>query len=601
MSEAPPARAVATAGHVDHGKSSLVRALTGQDPDRFAEERRRGLTIDLGFAHTVLPSGREVGFVDVPGHVRFIGNMLAGVGAVDVAVLVVAATDGWMPQSEEHLRILGLVGARHGMVAVTKAGLVDTDTLELALLEVEERLAGTALEGAPVVTCDSRSGEGIADVRTTLDAVLASAPPPRADGRVRLWADRVFAAPGAGTIVTGTLTGGALAAGDVVAVEPAGLTGRVRGVETHRRRRDRGWPGSRVAVNLAGVDHRALRRGHALVTPGAWLLTSTVDVRLTGVDVDALPRRGTVHLHVGSGSHRVRLRVLPHDADLAAPAFARIHLPVPLPLAPGDRMVVRDAGRQVTLGGAEVLDVAPTARAAEAARNLGRSPGERLLASHGWIAAEELERLGGRARPDMEALLAGAGAVRVGTHFVDPDVVDRLLDSARAAVAEHRRAHPHEPGLPLPELATAHGITVEAMRTALARASDLTVAGGVVAPASPRASASETPAGRDLLAALEASPFNPPDPDDIGLAKALAREGVAVEVGGTFFSAGAVDTARSLVRHALRERGSLTVAEARDLFGTTRKYTLPLLARLDAEGVTRRHGDERRAGPAAGT
>lgn len=592
MSEAPPARAVATAGHVDHGKSSLVRALTGQDPDRFAEERRRGLTIDLGFAHTVLPSGREVGFVDVPGHVRFIGNMLAGVGAVDVAVLVVAATDGWMPQSEEHLRILDLVGARHGMVAVTKAGLVDTDTLELALLEVEEHLAGTALHGVPVVACDSRSGEGIADVRSALDAVLATAPPPRADGRVRLWVDRVFAAPGAGTVVTGTLTGGALRSGDTVAVEPAGLAGRVRGVETHRRRRDRGVPGSRVAVNLAGIDHRALHRGHALVTPGAWQLTSTVD---------ALPRRGTVHLHVGSGSHRVRLRVLSGDADLAAPAFARIHLPVPLPLAPGDRMVLRDAGRQVTLGGAEVLDVAPTARAAEAARDLGRSLGERLLASRGWLAADQLERLGGRPRPDMEALLAAAGAVRVGAHFVAPGVVDGLLASVRAAVAEHRRAHPHEPGLPLSGLATAHGIAVDALRTALARADDLTVAGGVVAPASPRAPASETPAGRDLLAALESSPFNPPDPADIGLAKALAREGVAVEVGGTFFSAGAVDAARSLVRNALRERGSLTVAQARDLFGTTRKYTLPLLARLDAEGVTRRHGDERRAGPAAGT
>jgi len=600
-------RAVATAGHVDHGKSSLVLALTGQDPDRFAEEKRRGLTIDLGFAHTVLPSGREIGFVDVPGHVRFIGNMLAGVGAVDAAVLVVAATDGWMPQSEEHLRILDLVGARYGMVAVTKAGLVDRDTLDLAVLEAEEHVAGTVLEGAPVVPCDSVSGLGIGDVRATLDAVLTSAPPPPADGRVRLWIDRVFAAAGAGTVVTGTLTGGTLTAGDAVTLEPAGIGARVRGVETHRRPRDRGRPGSRVAVSLAGVDHRAIHRGDAVVTPGAWELTDVVDVRLLGVAPGALPRRGTVHLHVGSGGHRARLRVLPAapaapggtgaTGAAGAPVFARIHLAAPLPLAPGDRMVVRDAGRQATIGGAEVLDVAPAVRAASAAALLSKPLGERLIASHGWIAADRAARLGGRPPAEMEPVLLGAGAVRIGPHFVDPVALERLRRAARTAVAGHHRSHPHEPGLPVAELAAAERIAPEALRLALLGADGLVVAGGAVALATHRPAAAASPAGRELLASLESSPFSPPPPADIALAKALAREGAAVEANGTFFAAAAVDTARSLVREALRERGRLTVAEARDLLGTTRKYALPLLARLDSEGVTRRHGDERRAGP----
>lgn len=603
MSRGAPPRVVATAGHVDHGKSSLVLALTGRDPDRTAEEKRRGLTIDLGFAHTVLPSGREVGFVDVPGHFRFVGNMLAGVGAVDVVVLVVAATDGWMPQSEEHLRIVDLVGARHGMVAVTKAGLVDRDTRELAMLDVADRLAGTGLEGAPVVACDSVSGLGLEAVRATLDSVLSSAPPPGSDGRVRLWIDRVFTAAGAGTVVTGTLTGGELAPGDTVSVEPLGVPARVRALETHNRRRDRGVPGSRVAVGLAGIDHRRVRRGDALTGPGSWELTATVDVVLLGVEPDALPRRGPVHVHVGSGEHPSRVRLLAGGAGPApggSPTFARVHLPGPLPLAPGDRMVLRDPGRRTTLGGAEVLDVAPRRRAAEAAALLGAPIGERLLSSHRWLPADRVARLGGRRDGEMEGVLEEAGGVRVGAWFVARTELSRLRGSVRDELAAHHRDHPHEAGIPLTALASARGVDVEALRGALDSAEDVAVAGGVASLASARRSASTGPAGRALLDRLESSPFSPPPPDDIGLAKALVREGAAIEAGGVFFATGALDAARALVIEALRRDGTLTVAGARDLLGTTRKYALPILARLDAEGVTRRHGDERRPGPGAG-
>ena len=221
-------RVVATAGHVDHGKSTLVRALTGTDPDRFPEEKERGLTIDLGFAFCELPSGRLVGFVDVPGHVRFVKNMLAGVGAVDVALLVIAANEGWMPQTEEHVQILGLLDVRHGLVALTKADLADADTLELSRLAAQERLQW------PVVVVDSRSGRGLDDLRATLDDVLRTAPAARDAGRPRLWVDRVFAAKGAGTVVTGTLTGGALARDAEVAIEPGGRRARIRRIESRK-------------------------------------------------------------------------------------------------------------------------------------------------------------------------------------------------------------------------------------------------------------------------------------------------------------------------------------------------------------------------------
>jgi small GTP-binding protein len=295
-------RTVATAGHVDHGKSTLVLALTGTDPDRLAEEKTRGLTIDLGFAFTTLASGTEVGFVDVPGHVRFIKNMLAGVGAVDVALFVVAASEGWMPQSEEHLQILALLGIHHGMVALTKADLVDPETLVVAQLEVEERLAASPLAGAPVVVCDSRSGRGVADVRSTLDSVLGAAPAPRDRQRPRLWIDRVFAAKGAGTVVTGTLTGGALGIDEVL--RAGGHEVRVRGIETGGRRVGSAEPGARVALNLAGVEYRQLRRGDAVVRPGQWANPSVVDVAVTALAGEPFAGRHRLHAAVGSRTAR---------------------------------------------------------------------------------------------------------------------------------------------------------------------------------------------------------------------------------------------------------------------------------------------------------
>ena len=343
-------RVIATAGHVDHGKSSLVLALTGTDPDRFPEEKARGLTIDLGFAFTTLGDGADggtgtdgevVGFVDVPGHIRFIKNMLAGVGAVEVAVLVVAANEGWMPQTDEHARILELLGVEHGLVVLSKADLVDDETLELAQLELGERLGERPLGRWPVVSADALSGRGIDTVRATLARVLAAAPVAADRGRPRLWVDRSFAARGAGTVVTGTLGGGSLTVDADVVIAPGGHHARVRGIESHHERLESVAPGTRVAVNLAGIEHASVQRGDAVVLAGQWAEAAVFDAALQMVPGEAPLRRGVLQCHVGSGVHPVRVR------PLDDPRFVRLRLTdTRLPLAPGDRLVLRSSARR---------------------------------------------------------------------------------------------------------------------------------------------------------------------------------------------------------------------------------------------------------------
>jgi selenocysteine-specific elongation factor len=566
---------VATAGHVDHGKSTLVLALTGIDPDRFEEEKRRGLTIDLGFAWTTLPSGRGVAFVDVPGHVRFLKNMLAGVGAVDACLFVVAATEGWKPQSEEHLRILELLGVTDGVLAITKIGSVDPDGRELARLDVIEHMAGSPLAQAHVVMVDAPAGVGVDDLRLALDRLLAHTPTARDLGRPRLWVDRSFAAPGAGTVVTGTLAGGRLAEGDELHLLPAGRRVRVRGLQSHQQpQRDIG-PGHRVAVNLAGVDHQEVRRGDALVRRDQWHETRTVDASLSVLDsVDhRVTRRGAYLGYIGSGEYPVRLTVLgPGAIEPGGRGLVRLQWPVALPLVPGDRFVLRETGRGETVGGGEVLDVAPVLPAARARPD--RSI-ERVVAERGWVDAAELERLTGlRRTPDA------------GRWVVDPGAL-------REAEAElHRRVSLSGPlGLDLAALD-------ERSRAVLDRLGDVTVTGGRAV----LATAADPLADHPYLAALAASPFAPPSPAEAGVsaaeARQLVRRGSVVEQDGIFFAPAAVEELAVIVAGLLATRPEgVTVAEVRDAVGTSRKYVVPLLNRLDATGVTRRRGDVRVAGP----
>jgi selenocysteine-specific elongation factor len=570
-------RVVATAGHVDHGKSSLVLALTGTDPDRFPEEKERGLTIDLGFAFCTLPSGQVVGFVDVPGHVRFVKNMLAGAGAVDVALLVVAANEGWMPQTEEHMQILDLLDVRHGMVALTKAALVDDETRELAQLEVAERT------GWPVVVVDSVLARGLDDARATLDAVLQNAPPPRDVGRPRLWVDRVFAAKGAGTVVTGTLTGGALARDEEVALEPGDRRARIRRIESHHEQLDRVTPGSRVALNLANVDHTHLERGLAVVTPGQWAVVDTVDVRLRVLPGRSLPRRATVHAHAGSGEQLARLRVLDDEGK-----FGRLILTTPLPLAPGDRLVLRSPGAQTTVAGAEVLDVAPARRTLDAAERLRLPLGARVLAARPWCTRAEMARLAG----DEHA--ADGYAAAAGSWLVAPETLARVRARAGEMVEVGRAM--------LSTVAAACGIDAARLRAALAGDPALVIERDIVRDAR-QAGVLEDPAARKLLDALAASPHAPPAPADVGaslsLVRALVREGAIVELDGIVFATSALDDARERIGRLVVQRESISIADVRDLLRTSRKYILPIVNRMDAEGVTRRRGDLRIPGPRA--
>ena len=563
---------VATAGHVDHGKSTLVWALTGTDPDRWAEEKARGLTIDLGFAVAVLPSGRDVGFVDVPGHVRFLKNMLAGVGAVDACLFVVAATEGWKPQSEEHLRILDVLGVGAGVVVLTMVDRVDDDVAALRALEVAERTAGTFLADAEVVAVDSVGGRGVDALRDALDRLLAGVPPSVDRGRPRLWVDRSFAVRGAGTVVTGTLTGGALAVGDEVAVLPAGRAARVRGMQSHGLDVARAAPGRRLALNLVGVGHGEVGRGDAVVRAAQWAPSRTVDCSLTvlaGVGHD-VSRRGAYLAYVGSGEHAVAVRVLGGAAWIGpgATGFVRLHLPVALPLVPGDRYVLRESGRDETVGGGEVLDVAPVLPAAHARPSRSAA---RVVAERGWVEVDVLERLTGE---PYDGVTVGRWAVSAEAHAEAVADVQAAVDAAGPA------------GLDLARLDERHRAVAEGT-------AGLVVADGHVTAAD---SGDARWAAHPYLVALQASPLAPPPPDGADRAelRALVRRGLIVECDGVFFAASAVLQATDLVTRSLhRSPEGLTVSELRKTLGTSRKFALPLLAHLDRVGVTVRRRDLR--------
>jgi selenocysteine-specific elongation factor len=499
--------------------------------------------------------------------------MLAGVGAVDACLFVVAATEGWKPQSEEHLRILQLLGVRHGMVALTKVGLVDDDWRELTRMELEDQVAGTFLEGAPVVEVDVPTGVGVDDLRVALDRLLATTPASVDRSRPRLWVDRVFAAKGSGTVVTGTLAGGGLAVEDELVVLPTMAKVRVRGLQSLQRQREHVGPGSRVAVNISGVSHDELSRGHALVKPGQWRPTRTFDASLQvleGLD-HPVSRRGAYQVYLGSGEHSVRLRVLGEEAIAPGKVGAvRLHLPVPVPLLPGDRFIVRESGRDETVGGGEVLDVAPVLAASKARPS--RSV-DRVVAERKWVAADDLERMTGERREP-----------NVGRWVVAPAALEAALAELRAAIEGAGPLGVDRAGL------------TDRQRAVLPLLDGVVVEGGRIRPAA----AVDPLADHPFVAALEASPWAPPEPSGVNRAELaeLVRRGLVVEREGVYFGPAAVEAAAVRVAELLAENPEgITVAQARDGLGTTRKHALPLLAHFDATGVTRRRGDFRIGGP----
>jgi selenocysteine-specific elongation factor len=572
---------VATAGHVDHGKSTLVRTLTGMEPDRWAEERRRGLTIDLGFAWTTLASGDVIAFVDVPGHERFVPNMLAGVGPVPAALFVVAADEGWMPQSAEHLAALDALGVSHGLFVVTRSDLADPRP---AMASARAQLASTSLAGVEAVAVSAATGGGMDGLRLALDRMTAGLPGPDHSAAVRLWVDRVFSIRGAGTVVTGTLGAGVLGVGDDL--ELGGRTVRVRGLQALGAPSPRVEAVARVAVNLRGVDRDAIHRGDALLAPGRYASTSLVDVRVHGFPVSDLP--STMMLHIGSAA--VTAYVRPFGADTA-----RLRLSRPLPLRIGDRALLRDPGRHQVAGGLTVLDVAPPALRQRGAAGVrvyqlstmdGRPTEAGELRRRGLVRRADLQRMG--------VLVSGRPVT--GDWLADPSHWRVLREKLRAEVERYAGQHPLEPAAPVEALRRALGLPDRALVDALVEPPLVARNGRVglgeqnLLPA-PVARAVEL-VRTDLLG----RPFAAPEARrlaEIGLGQ---REvAAAVRAGALLRLADQVVLLPEAVEQAVKILANLpqpfTASAARQALGTTRRVAVPLLELLDRQGATRRLPD----------
>ena len=621
---APAAFVIGTAGHIDHGKSTLVKALTAIDPDRLEEEKRRGMTIDLGFAYMDLPSGRHLGIIDVPGHQRFLKNMLAGVHGIDAVLFVVAADEGPMPQTHEHLAILELLGVAHGVVALTKADLVDADWLRLVSEEVRTVIKKSALHDAPIVPVSAVTGIGLDQLKSSLDAELASATQRPDTGRPRLAVDRAFAMSGFGTVVTGTLVGGSLKVGDELALYPAGRSLRVRGLQQHNLTVDLARPGSRTAVNLAGAERKDVVRGNVLAPPRQLSPTRRLDVRLSVLaSSHPIRHRSRLLLYVGTAEVPVELALLEDDAlRPGSGGWAQIFSETPVVALPGDRFILRRPAPVETVGGGVILDVNPRRHRrkdpAVIAELEGRQRGDPAaalaveLGRHrtGASVAELVRRLGMDAdlveRLGRELTAVGT-ALRLDSTLFSRDAWDQLADRARSALEVYHRANPLRAGMPREELRSRVGLPASLFAQALARmAVDgliVELAGELALPAHQASLAPDQQLAVDgLMRELEAAPFSPPPLPDLtgryqltpALLQYLVVSGRIVRVNeDTIFAAGPYREAVARLTTHLQREGKVTVAQARDLLGSSRRYVLPLLEWLDAQKVTRRVGDDR--------
>ena len=576
---------VATAGHVDHGKSSLVKVLTGMEPDRWEEEQRRGLTIDLGFVWTTLESGADVAFVDVPGHEKFLGNMLAGVGPAPVVLFVVAADEGWQAQSADHRDALRALGIRHGIVALTRADRADQHRRAEVTAQVRAELAGTALADAPLVTVSAKSGEGVDKLRASLDAVLAGLPAPDSTARVRLWVDRAFSVKGAGTVVTGTLAAGTIAVGDELTIGDRKAV--VRGLQSENTSADSVGPVSRVAVNLRGVDADEIHRGDALCSPGQWVELDTVDVRRTfGTELAQLPQNLVVH----TGTVGVGARLRPLGGD-----FARLTLEEALPLTLLDRFVVRSPGGRHVVAGVEVVDVHPVelTRRGDAKRRAEQLAGVSPLEPSDWLARCGYDRLENLVRDGFRVQQRPAGIIEFREWWITASQVATWKKQLLRAVAEHAAANPLAPGLPRAAAMDALGLSEPALLGLAVAAAKVDSVDGVLRL--PGHAADLGPAEKgvaELEKRLRSRPFAAPEAHELKELGLGPKELAAAERAGRLLRlAGGVVLLPTAPRVAQDVVSALeqpfTLSAARQALGTTRRVAVPLLEHLDALGVTR--------------
>ncbi|WP_144791950.1 selenocysteine-specific translation elongation factor [Corynebacterium singulare] len=576
---------VATAGHVDHGKSSLVKALTGMEPDRWEEEQRRGLTIDLGFVWTKLDSGADVAFVDVPGHEKFLGNMLAGVGPAPVVLFVVAADEGWQAQSTDHRDAVRALGVHHGVVALTRADRADDARRAAVAAQVRAELAGTALVDAPLVTVSATTGEGVDTLRRELDAVLAEMPAPDGTARVRLWVDRAFSVKGAGTVVTGTLAAGTIAVGDELVLGEKKVT--VRGLQSENASVSSVGPVSRVAVNLRGVDADEVHRGDALLSPQAWRVLDTVDVRRTfGSDLSELPQN--IVVHIGTAGVGARLRPLGGD-------FARLTLDQPLPLTLLDRFVVRSPGGRHVVAGVEVVDVNPAElsrrgdakkRAVQLAQTSPRDPAA-------WLKRCGYERVENLVRDGFVVEGKPAGIIEFREWWIAASQVTTWKEALLGAVKNHAESNPLAPGLPHAAAMDALGLSEPALLGLAVAAAHVESSEGVLRL--PGQTVDLGPAEKgvaELERRLRDEPFAAPEAEDLTRLGLGPKELAAAERAGRVLR---LQSGVVLLPTAPRRAQDIvagleqpfTLSAARKALGTTRRVAIPLLEHLDSIGVTR--------------
>ena len=546
---------VGTAGHIDHGKTWLVRALTGKDTDRLPEEQARGISIDLGYAPLDLPDGRRLSLIDVPGHERFVRNMVAGASGIDLFLLVIDAGEGARSQTLEHLAIIRLLGIEHGVVAITKADAVEPELVAVVAEEARELVPGTA-----VVPTSAKTGQGLDELRLALAEAADSVAAERADGPARLFVDRVFSLRGIGTVVTGTLWSGSIGEGDVLRAEPAGAEVRVRSVQVHDRPVERAEAGQRVAVALPGVERRDLRRGDALIDPGAYPTSYRIDVALDELEPIADGQR--LHVHHGTAEHYARVA-------RAGERWAQLRLASPAVAARGDRVVLRD---RTTVGGGLVLDPAPPRHLSPERFEL-LERGDLAALVHAPVRADTLSHLGG----------ASNGLERAGDWVFSGDWLEELRADLQARI---EAADQLDPGIPT--LAEPWAKDVLPLAGVERRGARLYLP-GAVASLGERSAAAEK-----LESELAAAGFTPIAVEDRELASFLERQGKLVRVGdGLALSAGSYAEAKRLLLDECESTGSITLARFRDLLGTGRKPAQLLLERFDADGLTRRVGDER--------
>lgn len=635
--DALPSLILGTAGHIDHGKSSLIKALTGTDPDRLAEEKRRGITIELGFAQIALPSGRTMGVVDVPGHEKFVRHMVAGATGVDVALLVIAADDGIMPQTVEHMAVLEVLGVRTAVVALTKIDLVDEEWRAFMEDEITTRLASTPFSAAPVVGVSSRTGEGLDELKRALDEACAHARRTKGNGAARMPVDRVFTVKGFGTVVTGTLWSGALAEGDALRVLPSGERTRVRSVQVHGASLTSAAAGNRVAVSLAGLSTDDIRPGDFLCAADDAQTSDRFDAALSYLDPfgRGIPLKTGTRVHVAHGTREVLGRVLLMDgAELLAPrkrAFVQIRLEEPLALAYQDQFVIRSYSPTHVIGGGTVLSPHPRRRTnlkpeeRDLLQALEAGDAQAAVSAYLSLAtlpvgAGDITRACGLSAADvndalaqLEASSSVAALSSKPTLYVRKPLLQKLLSAIERALMSFHAANPQATGMSKEALRQTVAPAAEApcwdalLGEAAQRGAIVLAEGEVSHPkAGAGARAAEQQAAQALEAALAQAGTTPPELEEIArslnldptlarrAATTLVREGRIVRVEpNRFYAANAVAELKEAVTRHISEHGPATAADLKDAMGLTRKFAMPLLEHFDNAGLTRREGDTR--------